>query len=194
MSSAPDTGHAGVRRQAERLRDGAVVASAAIAAVIQGLAENWFALGVAVVAAALWVGIRRGLARTARARRTAPHLLQASFLALGLLLVWRLAFAWLPLAVAGMWLLVSAAEFDRFVERFPAGAAARVQRAALRRKLQLLGVVAAVSAVTVLAARVLTLQLRIVAVMLLAGFVTIVAFRVARDVTRVTDADENEPE
>ena len=169
----------GLMRTARRARDGAIVATGVAAAVIQGLAGVWAALAVAVIGAGGWVWLRRS--RLVDERRAGP-VVQAIFVVLGVLLVWRLDFRVFALAVAGMWMLVTAADLDRFVQRFPAGSPAVEQRAAFRRRLQWNGLVAGATVAVVLPGAVLSLRLQLVAVMLLAAFVVIVALRVLRQI------------
>lgn len=160
------------------------------AASVQALAGSWLASVAAVLAAALWVALRRR-----RVGRPAPRLVagilsradilvQVSFLALGVLMFVGLAFRLLPVAVGGTWALVCAADLDRFLVRYPSHSPARVQRAALVRRVKILGFVGvaafAVVGVTVLIA----IEVRLPAVILIAAFVVVVLVRIVRSISR----------
>jgi hypothetical protein len=178
-------------RTAVRLRDTAVVLAATAAVLTQGLAGRWAALAIALLAGSAWLGARH-LRLTQR--RSADAVADGSFLTLGVLLVWRLVFAYLPIAVAGMWLVVCAADLDRFSLRYPLASPTRIRREALRRRVLHLAVLGAASAAVVAVATVLDLRLRLVAVMLVAAFVVVIVLRVVRSVARDDATGETEPE
>jgi hypothetical protein len=168
--------------------DAAAVLAGAAAGAIQAIAGLPIATAVAIVAAAAWVGARRV---SARAR---GMISQVCFLAIGVLMVSRLSFRLLPLAVGGTWLLVAAADLDRFVEHFPVDSPVRVQRAALRRRLALLGSIALVATAVVALALALRLQLRLTAVIFIAVFVVFVLVRVIDSIRSGEDPGGSGPE
>ena len=99
---------------------------------------------------------------------------QAAFVSIGFLLVWRVTDAWLPVNIAGMWLLTCAADLQRLSARYPAGSPPAHQRKAVRRRLVHLAAVGAATGLVAAVARVADLPLRLTAVLLLAVFVVVV--------------------
>ncbi len=177
-----------------RLRDAAVVIATLAAATVQTFAGLWIAVALVAVAGASWVTARRTRIAAGQRVLSAGRIVQAGFLVLGVSLVWRLEFRLLPLAVLGMWALVCAADLDRLAHRFPLASPPRVQRTLVRGHLRALAVVAAVSAITVGAAALMRLELRLATVMLLALFVVVVVLRVGRELTQTREEPRREGE
>ena len=155
-------------------RDVAVVAAALVAVTLHVLGDSWFLVAVAAVAAAAWI---------TAARRPLPFpgwITQVAFVVLGALLVWRFAERLLWLSVAGMWLLVAAADLTRLCVRFPQDASPLDQRLLVNRRIQLLALLGLAAAALVWVSLALTLELRLMAVSLLALFTVMVVIRVVR--------------
>ena len=100
-------------------------------------------------------------------------------------MVWRFAEVRLWITVFGVWSLVSAADLSRLVRRFPVDSPPVHQRLLVSRRVQHLVLLGAASAPVVGSARILTLQLRLVAVALLAVFVVMVVVRTIRSIAGV---------
>jgi cobalamin synthase len=94
---------------------------------------------------------------------------QVSFLLIGVLAVWRFRSSFLPLAVTTVWLLVAAADLEQLCKRYPAEASPLRQRVFVRRRLKNLVVVGLVSAAVVPVAGWMSVELRLVAVIVLAA-------------------------
>ncbi|MBU8912855.1 MAG: hypothetical protein KOO61_02450, partial [Spirochaetales bacterium] len=165
-----------MRRRAAVYRDIAVAASSAGACVPHLLGERWLAAGLAVAAGIAWIVVER------RRPKRVDWYTQAAFLFVGLLLLWRFAEVYLWITVAGVWFLVAAADLSRLVQRFPVDSPPMDQRLLVSRRVQHLALLGAASAAVVGVARFLTLQLRLVAVALLAVFVVMVAVRTIRSI------------
>ena len=167
-----------MKGRADLFRDIAVGASGACAMILHLLAERWGTAVLAAVVAVLWIVIER------KSGRHGDWLASAAFLVVGALLVWRFNEARLWLSVTGMWLLVSAGDLSRLSHRFPVDSPPLDQRYLVLRRLKHLALVGAASAVLVLLGRVLTLEIRLPAVALLAVFVVIVT---VRTITSIAD-------
>lgn len=165
-----------MRRRTAIYRDIAIAASAISASVPHLLGERWLAVGLAVAAGLAWIVVER------RRPKHTEWYTQTAFLLVGLLMVWRFAEVYLWITVAGVWFLVSAADLSRLVRRFPVDSPPVDQRLLVTRRLQHLVLLGAASAVIVGVARFLTLQLRLVAVALLAVFVVMVVVRTIRSI------------
>lgn len=85
-------------RTAVRLRTLAVVLAGLTAVVLHLLTRTWFEAGGAAALAGIWLAARRGRSR----RGWSAAAVTVAFLAIGILLVIRLVFAYVPIAVAGV--------------------------------------------------------------------------------------------
>ena len=165
-----------MRRRAATYRDIAVAASSVSASVLHLLGERWLAGGLALAAGVAWIVAER------RRPKQVDWYTQAAFLFVGLLLVWRFAEVYLWVTAAGVWFLVAAADLSRLVRRFPVDSPLLEQRSLVSRRVQHLILLAVASAAVIGIARFLTLQLRLVAVALLAVFVVMVVVRTIRSI------------
>ena len=166
----------GAEFAARNYRDGAIAATGVVAIALHVVGENWLLVAFAFVATAAWIVAER------RYPAYVAWVSQVAFVVLGILMIWRFAESLLWLSVAGLWLLVGAADLGRLCRRFPTEAAPLDQRLVLSRRLQQLALLGVVSAAVVGAALVLTLELRLIAVSLLAVFVVMVLVRVIRSI------------
>jgi len=211
------------RTTTRRLLAASVAVAALCAGAIQAVAGSWIAAVAALLAAALWIGVRHPLVARRAAVPAARHesggppsghrgrgrlalrvvshilssadfLVQASFLVLGLLMVAALAFRLLPVAVAGVWLLVCAADLDRLLARYPSDSPVRIRRSVLTRHLKLLGFVGVAAFAVVGVAILVAIEVRLPAVILVAAFVVIVLVRVVRSISRGGRPEGSEPE
>ena len=167
-------------------RDIGVAGAGTAAAALHLLGASWLLAGLAATAAAAWVFAER------RSAAWADRVNQAAFIVLGLLMVWRFAERYLWLSVAGLWLLVSAADLTRLCRRFPADSGVLDQRLTVSRRLQNLALLGLASAAVVGVSLVLTLELRLVAVALLALFVVMVVVRIIRSIAGLSFSREDD--
>lgn len=165
-----------MRRRVAIYRDIAVAASSVSACGLHLLGERWLAAGLALAAGIAWIVAER------RRPKQVDWYTQAAFLLVGLLLVWRFAETYLWITAAGVWFLVAAADLSRLVRRFPVDSPPMDQRLLVFRRVQHLVLLGAASAAVIGIARFLTLQLRLVAVALLAVFVVMVVVRTIRSI------------
>ncbi len=211
------------RTTTRRLLVVSIALAALCAGAIQAVAGSWIAAGAALIAAAFWVALRHPrvarsnavpAARPEAGRPPSGHrgrgtpaprvvtdllssadlLVQASFLVLGVLMVAALAFRLLPVGVAGMWLLVCAADLDRLLARYPSHSPARVRRAVLARHLKLLGFVGGAAFAVVSVTILVTIEVRLPAAILVAAFVVVVLVRIVRSISRGERPEGSEPE
>ena len=157
-------------------RDIAIAASGISAGVLHLFGERWLAAGLAVAAGLAWIVVER------RRPKHTEWYTQVVFLLVGVLMVWRFAEVRLWITVFGVWSLVSAADLSRLVRRFPVDSPPVDQRLLVSRRVQHLVLLGVASAAVVGSARILTLQLRLVAVALLAVFVVMVVVRTIRSI------------
>lgn len=180
-----------LRKTAALARDSAVAAAAFIATGLHLAAGRWLEGVLALVAGGLWIALERGLLPVREGSKAG--LVHAAFVAIGILLVWRFNEARMWLIVAGMWLLVCAADLSRLVRRYPVDSSAADQRMLLNRRIQHLALLGAASAAGTVLTRVLVLRLRLVAVALLATFVVIVFLRTVRSLRDGADGSAAPP-
>jgi hypothetical protein len=177
-----------ILRQVRLLRLVSIVGAGAAAAVLQAVVGSWAGLVLAVLAAAAWIvaraqgQVRRLIERAGQ--EAAETIAQASFVVLGVLMVWRLAFAWLPLAIPGAWLLVCAMDLDRLATRFPLHTSRLVQRSVVRTHLLGLALLAAASAGAGIVASVVTIRLQLFAVVLLAVLLVLLVRHITAGITQ----------
>lgn len=175
-----------MRNRVALLRDIAIGAAGAVAVLLHLLAERWGTAAFAFAVSLAWIVVER------RRWKHADLVITALFVVTGALLAWRLNEARLPLTVAGMWCLVAAADLSRLWSRFPVDSPPLDARLLLSRRLRHLGYLAAVSAAVVSLGRILTIQVRLPAVALLAVFVVVVLSRLIRSIAegRLSRDDE----
>ncbi len=165
-----------MRKRTAIYRDIAIAASGISAGVLHLFGERWLAAGLAVTAGLAWIVVER------RRPKHTEWYIQAAFLLIGILMVWRFAEVYLWITVAGVWFLVSAADLSRLARRFPVDSPPVDQRLLVSRRVQHLILLGVASAAIVGIAGFLTLQLRLVAVALLAVFIVMVTVRTIRSI------------
>jgi len=144
-----------MKRKVEAMRDTAIGLAGAAAAASLVRAEAWFLVAVAALSSLAWIVALR------HSRIREEFVSQAAFVSIGFLLVWRVTDAWLPVNIAGMWLLTCAADLQRLSARYPAGSPPAHQRKAVRRRLVHLAAVGAATGLVAAVARVADLPLRL---------------------------------
>lgn len=154
-------------------RDGAVVVSGGIGTLLMGLSETWLLMGLAAASMVVWIVVRR------TGTQRAGDYLFIAFVVIGLALVWRFAEQRLWLSWAGMLLLVTAMDLDRLWLRFPTGSRRELQSRVVKNHLVRLTAVAVAGGVVTSAGLLLSLELQLIAVMLLAVFVVLVLIQFA---------------
>jgi hypothetical protein len=173
-----------MRSSVRLLRDIAVGLAGGLPASIQIVAGN---IGTAVLALALagaWIVVAR-LAGSGRIAFGPASLRSLVTVPLALLSVVRLSESLIPAAIGAGWALVVALDLDRLDERFPEDSTIIDQRLAVRRRLVHLAILGAAGAAVAAAARLVTVPLRMSALLLVLAFV-VVAIR--QFVVRLVDA------
>jgi hypothetical protein len=182
------TGSARVLAASRNYRDAAVIATGIVAVVLHAIGANWFFLALAAATTGIWVVAER------RRPAYSAWVIQVAFVLLGTLMVWRFSERLLWLSVAGVWLLVVAADLSRMCERFPSQAGVLVQRRLVYRRLGGLAGLGVASAAVVALSLYVALELRLVAIALLALFLVMVAGRTIRSLgAGATTGNDDEP-
>jgi len=179
-----------MRSSVRLLRDIAVGLAGVLPASIQIVAGN---IGTAVLALALagaWIVVAR-LAGSGRIALGPASLRSLVTVPLALLTVVRLSESLIPAAIGAGWALVVALDLDRLDERFPEDSTIIDQRLAVRRRLVHLAILGAASAAVAAAARLVTVPLRMSALLLVLAFVVIA---VRQFVVRLVDAGSPDAE
>ncbi len=173
-------------RNALRLRTAAVLFAGTAAVTIQLIARNWVGAAVASLACAAWL-LADGVMRAVLLRRS-PRLpaivVQVAMIAIGLLLVWRLPFAWFPLAMAGMWSLLVATDMELLIDSFPVDAMRARQRNVLRQHLRVHAILGAIAAGVAVIGSAVSTRLPLFTVMLLATLLVVILRVFARALNR----------
>jgi hypothetical protein len=157
-------------------RDAAIAVSGALAILLTVLAQAWIMAALSLFAAATWIVARR------TENEKVSRFLFVAVIVLGMALLWRFAERRVWIAWLGMMTLIAAVDLDRLSIRFPYESPLDLQQRLVRRRLVHLGFVAGASAVMVLIGANVALELRLVAVMLLAAFVVVVLIRSVREI------------
>lgn len=160
-----------MRRTVALWRDIAIGAASLCAGSLHTIGGRWMGVGIALAAASAWIIFERR--RVPQARWVAP----AALLAIGTLLIWRFSESRLWITASGIWFLTVSADLSRLVLRFPTDASRQQQRDLIGRRIAHLLLIGAGGAAMVAAGRVLSFQVRLVSVALLALFVVMVIGR-----------------
>ncbi|MFW6213098.1 MAG: hypothetical protein ACOC8L_09375 [Spirochaetota bacterium] len=159
-------------------RDAAVATTGATAILLTILAQAWLVGALALVATVLWIFVRRS------ENKRLSRFLFLAVVVLGTALLWRFAERRVWISWFGMVALVAAVDLDRLAARFPHESPLHLQARTIRRRLVHLAFVAGASALMVLIGANVAIELRLIAVMLLAAFVVVVLIRTVREIDR----------
>jgi len=159
-------------------RDVAITVAGAAAVLLTTLTQAWLIATLSLLAAAFWIFARRS------GRLKLRRFLFLAVIVLGVALLWRFVERRLWISWLGMVALVAAVDLDRLSIRFPSDTPLDLQQKLIRRRLVHLGFVTGASAVMVLIGANVAIELRLLAVMLLATFVVVVLIRTVREIDR----------
>ena len=173
-----------MRSSIRLLRDIAVGLAGVLPASIQIVAGNIGTGVLALALAATWIVVAR-LAGSGRVAFGLASLRSLVTVPLALLTVVRLTESLIPAATGACWALVAALDLDRLDECFPEDSPIVDQRLAVRRRLVHLAILGVAGAAVTAVARMVTVPLRMPALLLVLAFV-VVAIR--QFVVRLADA------
>lgn len=160
-----------MRRAAALWRDVGIGAATLCAGSLHIVGGRWMAVGIALAAGSAWIFFeRRRLPQTRWAA-------SAAFLVIGTLLIWRFSESRLWITASGIWFLAVSADLSRLVLRFPTDTSRRQQRDLMGRRIRHLLLIGAASAAVIAVGRVLSFQVRLASVALLAVFVVLIIGR-----------------